>query len=59
MPSFDLLRARLPENISNEVVRLLSVSPQALADFASIKTEQDIEDFNQTYQVNLAVPTVS
>jgi len=30
-----------------------------LSDFASIKTEQDIEDFNQTYQVNLAVPTVS
>jgi len=59
MPSFDLLRARLPESVSNEVVRLLSVSPQALADFASIKTEQDIEDFNQTYQVNLAVPTVS
>jgi len=59
MPSFDLLRSRLPESVSNEVVRLLSVSPQALADFASIKTEQDIEDFNQTYQVNLAVPTVS
>ncbi len=59
MPSFDLLRSRLPESVSNEVVTLLSVSPQALSDFASIKTEQDIEDFNQTYQVNLAVPTVS
>lgn len=59
LPSFDLLRSRLPESISDEIVRLLSVSAQALADFAEIKTEQDIEDFNQTYQVNLAVPTVS
>jgi hypothetical protein len=59
MPSFDLLRTRLPDSISDEVVRLLSVSPQALSDFSQIKTEQDIEDFNQTYQVSLAVPTVS
>lgn len=59
MPSYDLLRSRLPDSISDEVVRLLSVSPQALADFSQIKTEQDIEDFNQTYQVNLTVPTVS
>ena len=33
---FDTLRARLPKEIGDDIVKLLAVSPEALEDFATI-----------------------
>jgi len=54
--SYTELRARLPQEISNDIVQLLSQSKQALMDFANIQTPEDIASFNQQYEVNLALP---
>ena len=54
--SYTELRARLPNEISNEIVMLLANSKQALLDFANIQTTQDIQSFNQQYDVNLTLP---
>ena len=54
--TFDELRARLPATISDEIVNLLSTSEQALLEFANIRTQQDIDKFNQLYRVDLALP---
>ena len=54
--TFEELRARLPQEVSDEVVRLLANSAEALEDFATIQTEQDISNFNKKYGVNLVLP---
>jgi len=54
--SFDELRARLPESITDDIVILLSQSAQALEDFATIQTQQDVDTFNTKYNVNLVLP---
>ena len=54
--SYTELRSRLPNEISNEIVMLLANSKQALLDFANIQTTQDIQAFNQQYDVNLTLP---
>jgi hypothetical protein len=54
--SYTELRARLPQEISNDIVQLLSQSKQALIDFANIQTPEDIASFNQQYEVNLTLP---
>jgi len=54
--SYTELRARLPQEISNDIVQLLSQSKQALLDFANIQTAEDIAGFNQQYDVNLTLP---
>ena len=54
--SYTQLRSRLPQEISNEIVMLLANSKQALLDFANIQTTQDIQVFNQQYDVNLTLP---
>ena len=55
--TFDELRARLPQEVSDEIVRLLANSAEALEDFATIQTEQDIANFNKKYGVNLVLPS--
>ena len=55
--SYQELRARLPKEISDNIVLLLSNSDQALQDFAYIATQQDINDFNVKYGVNLVLPS--
>ena len=50
------LRARLPKEINNDVVNILANSKQALLDFANIRTQQDVDEFNQQYSVNLVLP---
>jgi hypothetical protein len=55
---YDELRSRLPREITNEVVKLLSVSQQALLDFANIVTQKDVVEFNAKYGVNLILPQV-
>jgi len=54
--SYTELRARLPQEISNDIVQLLANSKQALVDFANIQTPEDIAGFNQQYDVNLTLP---
>ena len=54
--SFDELRSRLPESVTNDVVTLIANSQQALVEFANIQTEQDVKAFNRKYEVNLVLP---
>ena len=54
--SYTELRARLPQEISNDIVQLLANSKQALLDFANIQTPEDIAGFNQQYDVNSTLP---
>ena len=53
---FDTLRARLPKEIGDDIVKLIAASPEALEDFATIATQQDVDMFNQKYSVNLVLP---
>jgi len=55
--TFEELRARLPQEVNDEIVRLLANSAEALEDFATIQTEQDIANFNKKYGVNLVLPS--
>ena len=57
---YAMLRARLPQEIPDEVVRLLAYNKQAFADFASIKNQEDVTSFNEKYNVsmNIDVSTV-
>ena len=54
--SYDQLRARLPKEITDDIVQLMSNSAEALEDFASISTQQDVDQFNKKYNVNLVLP---
>ena len=54
--SFADLRARLPQEITNDIVALVSQSNQALSDFANIRTQADVDNFNKKYGVNLVLP---
>jgi len=54
--SYDELRARLPKQITDDIVQLLASSYEALADFAQIQTQADVNAFNTKYQVNLVLP---
>jgi len=53
---FATLRARLPKEIGDDIVRLVAQSPEALEDFATIATQQDVDQFNKKYSVNLVLP---
>ena len=55
--SYEELRARLPATITDEIVILLSQSAEALEDFATIQTQQDVDNFNTKYNVNLILPS--
>ena len=54
--SYEELRSRLPQEVSDEIIRLLANSAEALEDFATIQTEQVIANFNKKYGVNLVLP---
>ena len=54
--SFEELRARLPREVSDDVIRLIATSEQALIDFAQIQTQEDIARFNQRYNADLQLP---
>ena len=54
--SYDEIRARLPKEISDGIVTLLANSYEALADFAEIRTQADVDAFNLKYQVQLVLP---
>ena len=54
--SFQELRDRLPAEITDDVVNLLSNSEEALQEFAYIRTQDDVNGFNAKYGVNLVIP---
>ena len=54
--SFEELRDRLPPEVTDDVIRFLSQSEQALQDFAYIRTAGDIKKFNMKYGLNLVLP---
>jgi len=54
---FVILRARLPQEITDDVVKLIAYNPDAFKDFAAIETQQDVINFNETYGVELVLPT--
>ena len=58
--AYAILRARLPQEIPDEVVRIIAYNREAFADFASIKNQEDVSSFNQKYggSMNIDVSTV-
>ncbi len=54
--SYDELRNRLPQEITDDVIRLIANSNEALQDFAYIRTQGDVVKFNTKYGVNLVLP---
>jgi hypothetical protein len=57
--SYEELRARLPKEVTDDIVVILAESPQALVDFAEIQTQTDVDEFNMKYGVNLSLPAGS
>ena len=53
--SYNELRSRVPASIDNQVVQVLANSKQALLDFANIRDQQDVDEFNQKYNVSLNI----
>ena len=54
--SFEEIRNRLPKEITDDVVRLISGSNEALQDFSYIRTQGDVDKFNMKYGVTLVLP---
>ena len=54
--TFTELRSRLPSSINDDVVTVLAASKAALTAFANIRDQQDVDQFNQRYNVNLTLP---
>ena len=52
-----MLRARLPQEITDDVVRLIAYNADAFADFSAIESQEDVMLFNQKYGVELVLPT--
>ena len=55
--SFQELRSRLPAEVTDDIIRLITNSSEALTDFAKIQTQQDVDNFNAKYGVNLVLPS--
>jgi len=55
--SYEELRSRLPVEITDDIINLLVSSASALGDFAQIQTQQDVDNFNAKYGVNLVLPS--
>ena len=56
---FQILRARLPREIPDDVVSLIAYNKKAFADFANIQDQDDVDLFNQKYNVQLVVDLAS
>jgi hypothetical protein len=55
--TYEQLRARLPREITDDIVLLLSSSMEALTNFAEIQSQEDVNNFNRMYNVNLVLPS--
>ena len=54
---YETLRTRLPNTITDDIVRLIANSAEAMEDFATIQTQQDVNNFNKKYGVELILPS--
>ena len=54
--NINLLGSVIYKEITDDIVKLISNSSEALQDFAYIKTQQDVNQFNVKYGVNLVLP---
>ena len=54
--SYEELRARLPKEIQDDVVKIIASSDEALIEFSNIATQQDVDAFNSKYGVELVLP---
>ena len=54
-----ILREKLPPEIPNDVVQLIAYNKEAFQDFANIQTQDDVDLFNQKYNVQLVVDMAS
>ena len=54
--SYDQLRARLPAEITDDIVTLIANSAEALEDFAMISDQSQVDQFNKKFSVNLVLP---
>lgn len=55
--TYEQLRARLPREITDDIIVLLSSSMEALTNFAEIQSQDDVNKFNRMYNVNLVLPS--
>jgi len=53
---YGTLRARLPQEVGDDIVQLLAESEEALTEFANIRTQEDVDQFNTQFNVNLVLP---
>jgi hypothetical protein len=53
--AFALLRARLPQEITDNIVQLIAYNPSAFEDFAQIESQEDVIAFNSKYGVELVI----
>lgn len=54
--TYEEIRNRLPKEITDDIVVLITNSAEALQDFAYIRTQEDVNRFNVKYGVNLVLP---
>ena len=52
---YQILRGRLPPEITDDVVRLIAYNKEAFQDFANIQTQDDVTSFNDKWGVQLVV----
>jgi len=57
--TYKILRAKLPQEITDEVVQLISYNVKAFEDFAAIESQEDVLDFNNKYGVELVLPAAT
>jgi len=57
--TYKLLRAKLPQEITDEVVQLISYNVKAFEDFAAIEDQEGVIDFNNKYGVELVLPAAT
>ena len=49
------MTSRLPVEITDDIINLLVSSASAVGAFAQIQTQQDVDNFNAKYGVNLVL----
>ena len=54
--TYKMLRAKLPQEITDDVVQLISFNVKAFEDFAAIESQEDVLSFNREYGVELVLP---
>jgi hypothetical protein len=53
---YDQFRAKMPPQVDDEIVQLIYYNQDAFADFAQIKTQDEVYAFNNKWGVSLVLP---